>query len=176
MSTENESNPRAFVTATGFIFQVVGMVLAAGGCVLWSVSGFLEAPLDEPINVLSDYAREGALARTVGLACIATTLIAGLGLIATGLGLQGERRTSGRWALVFAAVLAVVWCAGAICLWLISAPYWKVIVAAFFAGAGTILFLMAGNSARILKRHPPPDDQDAVSDEWLRQYSRKTDE
>ncbi len=46
MSTESESNPRAFVTATGFIFQVVGVVFAAGGCLLWSVSGFLEAPLD----------------------------------------------------------------------------------------------------------------------------------
>ena len=123
-----------------------------------------------------DYARQGALARTVGLVCIATTLITGLGLIATGLGLQGERRTSGRWALVFATALAVVWCAGAICLWWISAAYWKVIVAAFFAGAGTILFLMAGNSARILKLHPPPDEQNAVSDEWLQQYSRKTDE
>lgn len=176
MSTEIESNPRAFVTATGFIFQVVGAVFAASGCVLWSVSGFLEAPLDEPINVLSDYAREGALARTIGLACVATTFVAGLGLIATGLGLQGERRTSGRWALVFAAVLAVVWCAGAISLWWVSAAYWKIIVAAFVAGAGTILLLMAGNSARILKLHPPPDDQNVVSDEWLRQYSRKPHE
>ena len=165
-----DASPRAFVTATGYVFQIVGLVLVLGGCVLWGFVGFVEDRLDEPINVAGDYFKRDALAATVSLACILTTLVAGLGLIGTGLGLQGENRSSGRWALVVTGALAAVWGGGALTFWFISAPIWKIIVAAFSAGAGSVLFLLAGNSARILKLHPPPDDLNVVSDEFLDKY------
>ncbi|MCH8969124.1 MAG: hypothetical protein IIA66_08410, partial [Planctomycetes bacterium] len=91
----------------------------------------------------------------------------------TGLGLQGENRSSGQWALIVTGVLAAVWWGGAVTFWIISAPIWKIIVAAFSAGAGSVLFLLAGNSARILKLHPPPDDLNVVSDEFLDKYSHR---
>ncbi len=165
-----DASPRAFVTATGFVFQIVGFVLVMGACVLWGFAGFVEDRLDEPINMAGDYFRSDALAATVSLVCILTTLVAGLGLIGTGLGLQGENRSSGRWALIVTGVLAAVWWGGALTFWFISAPIWKIIVAAFSAGAGSVLFLLAGNSARILKLHPPPDDLNVVSDEFLDKY------
>ncbi len=171
-----EANPRAFVTATGFVFQVLGFVLAGGGCLLWSISGFLEDELDQPINVVSDYVRRGVLSKTIALVCIVTTSIAGLGLIATGLGLQGERRGSGLWALAVTGILALVWWGSMVGFVWVSAVYWKIIVAAFFAGISTVLFLLAGNSSRILKLYPPPDDLSVVSDEFLEEYSRKGSE
>ncbi len=169
----SDASPRAFVTATGFVFQIVGFVLVMGGCVLWGFAGFVEDRLDEPINTASDYFKSEALAATVSLACILTTGVAGLGLLGTGLGLQGENRSSGQWALVVTGVLAAVWWGGAVTFWIISAPIWKIIVAAFSAGAGSVLFLLAGNSARILKLHPPPDDLNVVTDEFLDKYSHR---
>ena len=167
-----DASPRAFVTATGYVFQIVGFVLVMGGCVLWGFAGFVEDRLDEPINMVGDYFKGDARVRTVSLACIISTLVSGLGLIATGLGLQGENRSSGQWALVVTGVLAAVWWGGAVTFWIISAPIWKIIVAAFSAGAGSVLFLLAGNSARILKLHPPPADANVASEEFLREYSR----
>ena len=89
-----DTNPRAFVTATGFVFQIVGFALVMGGCVLWGFAGFVEDRLDEPINTAGDYFKSDALVATVSLACILTTLVAGLGLLGTGLGLQGTTRGS----------------------------------------------------------------------------------
>ncbi len=171
-----DASPRAFVTATGYVFQIVGFVLVTGGCVLWGFSGFVEDRLEEPINMAGDYFKGDALAATVSLVCILTTLVAGLGLLGTGLGLQGENRSSGQWALIVTGVLAAVWWGGAVTFWIISAPIWKIIVAAFSAGAGSVLFLLAGNSARILKLYPPPDDLNVVSDEFLDKYSRRHSE
>ncbi len=171
-----EASPRAFVTATGFVFQIIGFGLVMGACVLWAFAGFVEDRLDEPINTVGDYFRGDALEATVSLACILTTLVSGLGLLGTGLGLQGENRHSGQWALVVTGGLAGVWWGGSVTFWLISAPIWKIVVAAFAAGAGTVLFLLAGNSARILKLHPPPHDLNVVSDEFLEEYSRRRHE
>lgn len=167
-----EASPRAFVTATGFVFQMIGFVFAVGGCLLWSLTGFLEQPLAEPINVVGDYVQRGAVARTITLACLVLTLLSGVGLIATGIGMQGERRGSGRWALAITGVLAAVWLTATIGYWWFSAAPWKIITAAFFTGVGTVLFLLAGNSARILKLHPPPTDANVASEEFLREYSR----
>ena len=164
---------RSFVTATGYIFQIVGLAFAGGGCLLWTLTGYLETQLDEPIAVVSDYFQSSARVMAISLACITTTWVAGLGMIATGLGMQGERPSSGRWAMVVVAILAIVWLAGAIGLWWISAPIWKILVSAAFAGAGSMLFMLAGNSARILKLHPPPEDAGVVSDEFLQEYSRR---
>jgi hypothetical protein len=175
-SQSGDASPRSFVTATGYVFQIVGFVLVMGGCVLWGFAGFVEDRLDEPINTASDYFKSDALAATVSLACILTTVVAGLGLLGTGLGLQGENRSSGQWALVVTGVLAAVWWGGAVTFWIISAPIWKIIVAAFSAGAGSVLFLLAGNSARILKLHPPPDDLNVVTDEFLDKYSHRHSE
>ena len=36
-----------------------------------------------------------------------------------------------------------------------------------------MLFMLAGNSARILKLHPPPEDAGVVTDEFLQEYSRR---
>ncbi len=169
----NDPSLRSFVTATGYIFQIVGLAFAGGGCLVWTLTGLLETKLDEPIAVVSDYFQSSARVMAISLACIATTCVAGLGLIATGLGMQGERPGSGRWAMVIAAILAMVWLAGAIGLTWISGPLWKILVSAAFAGVGSVLFMLAGNSARILKLHPPPADAGVVTDEFLREYSHK---
>lgn len=164
---------RSFVTATGYIFQIVGLAFAGGGCLLWTLTGYLETQLDEPIAGVSDYFQSSARVMAISLACITTTCVAGFGLLATGLGMQGERPGSGRWGMVIAAILVMVWLAGGIGLWWISAPIWKIIVSAAFAGVGTMLFMLAGNSARILKLHPPPEDAGVVTDEFLQEYSHR---
>ena len=56
-----EASPRAFVTATGFVFQIIGFVLVMGACVLWGFVGFVEDRLDEPITKAGDYLKGDAL-------------------------------------------------------------------------------------------------------------------
>lgn len=167
-----EPNPRAFVTATGFVFQIVGLLFASCGCVLWSLSGFFQPEAAQPIETAADYFKADTLARGIGLIDFAVTFVGGIGLLAAGLGMQSERRDSGAWAVVVCTVLAVAWWASLVGYLIAEASWWMPGVALVLACACSVLFLLAGNSARILRQHPPPRDLNIVSDEFLEKYDR----
>lgn len=170
------ADPRAFVTATGFVFQIIGLIMSGGGCLLWSLSDWLQEAPEAPVAGVEDLLRADVRAAAIGMAAITGSFIAGLALVATGVGLQGERPTAGRWALVAASALALLWWGCVAALWLDSAPIWQLGTAALVALLCTALFLLAGNCARILKLHPPPRDQNAVNDAFLREYSSRRHE
>ena len=61
-------SPLAFATATGFVFQIVGLILALGGCCLWSLSGKFESPQSAPVDDVTAYVQDqGAQLNTVSM-------------------------------------------------------------------------------------------------------------
>lgn len=169
-------HPRAFVTATGFIFQIAGLVLAGGGCCLWSASGCLQRERAVPITSVMDYFRSDARGATIGMIAVTGSFVAGLGLLAAGIGLQGERPAAGRWAVAVTALLALLWWGSGVALLFVAAELWQLGLAALLAAISTVLFLLAGNSARILRLHPPPPNHNVVTDEFLKEYSSRRHE
>ena len=171
-----QSNPRAFVTATGFIFQAAGLVLAFGGCCMWSFAGKLQTQTDQPIEQWADYWQPSNLPASVAMIDVAFTFISGLGLMAVGVGLQGERPGSGRWALVLTAGLFLIWALSLATFLLTSAGWTSVLVALLFVAGSFVLFLLAGYSQTILRLHPPPQDYNVVDEAFLEQYRRRPPE
>ncbi len=171
-----DPNPRAFVTASGYLFQGAGLVLACSTCCLWSISGWTQGKLHQPVDGPSDYLRLETLPWTVAMLSTVLSFAGGLGRVAGGLGLQGERPSSGRWALGISGLLAAVWWLRlAVDLWW-WAGWGRLLVNACLAVAAVLLFLLAGNCARLLRLHPPPDNLGGVSDEYLEEYSRRRHE
>ncbi len=169
-----EPSPLAFVTATGFVFQIVGLILAFGGCCLWSLSGKFEAPQATPVDEMADYVASTAVQlNTTSMVGLVVTFVAGIGLLATGMGLQGEHPSSGRTAMAVSGALAVAWWACAIAFGVIGGAYGRLLLAVLLAVGATLLFLLAGNSARLLRLHPPPADRSVVTDEFLEEQRQR---
>ena len=100
----------------------------------------------------------------------AASLVGGVGLVGAGIGLQGERPSSGIVAALVTGLLSLVF-------WSIFGLYcfktesWSGRIASlFFAGLASSLFALAVRAAMILRRFPPPPDQNVVTDEFLEQY------
>lgn len=100
----------------------------------------------------------------------AATLAGGVGLCGVGIGLQGERPSSGIAAFIVTGLLGLTF-------WIIFGIYcfrtdsWSGrITALLFAGVTSSLFALAIRSAMILRRFPPPQDQNVVTDEFLEAY------
>ena len=164
---QSPPSPRAFAIGTGIVFQSVGTIFLLGACCFWSFSGHLVRPAAEPAERWTDhFARDRLPAAAVAIG-VATTLVGGIGLVAAGVGLYGEQRSSGRVALaVTGGMGASYWVLFA--LLIIKVGSWSAAaVAAVFAIITTILFLLAGHSASTLRRFPPPPDQNAVTEPLL---------
>jgi len=166
--------PRAFATTTGLVFQIVGIVyvMVAGG--YWLISGRIQAPATYPVVSLSDYISHPQnilLAATT--ANILVAVAGGMAMVAFGVGLQGERRRSGTGAMIVAAVVATVGLM-TIVVYIVWGPAWcRAAVTAVHVIVACVLFLLAGESALVLKQHPPPKDQNTVDDAWLAEYERQ---
>jgi len=165
--------PRAFVTATGYVFQTVGMVYLIVFGVYWFISGRIQDRATVRIDSPADYFAAGNVLLTVTTIVVLSGVAGGLGLVALGIGLQGERRGAGASAMMVAGALAAIgWIV--VAAYVIVGPAWGgALVTAVWSAINTVLFLLAGHSAAILKRHPPPADQNVVDDAWLEQYERE---
>ncbi len=168
------ASPRAFATTTGLVFQVVGIVyvLVAGG--YWLVSGRVQTPVANPVDSLSDYISHPQnilLAATT--ANILVAVAGGMAMVAFGVGLQGEQRRSGTGAMIVSAFVAMVGLI-TIVVYIVWGPAWlRAAVTAVHVVVASVLFLLAGQSASVLKRYPPPEDQSIVDDAWLEDYERQ---
>jgi hypothetical protein len=168
-----DARPRAFATATGFAFQVVGVVFLVVSTAYWFVSGRVQTPAATPINALADYFAREHLVLTASTGLVLSGVGGGLAMIAFGLGLQGERRRSGIGAMIVAGALTVIGLA-ATAMYLFFGPYWLgAFVAVIWTAVSAVMFLLAGHSADTLRRHPPPEDQNVVDDAWIEAYHRK---
>lgn len=168
----NETSPRAFATTTGVVFQIVGLAFLLAGGSYWVISGRLERLAPVPIDTTAAFLDPANIILTVTTANVLTLVTGGLALAAFGVGLQGELRRSGTYAMIAAGLLTIVELVSVI-LFVAFGPAWiRMVVVFLLAVVNAILFLLAGQSASILKAHPPPPDQSVVDDAWLENYAR----
>jgi hypothetical protein len=173
--SEPGSNPRAFAIGTGAVLQTVGTLLALGGCCLWSTSNYFLRPADVPAARWSDFlfANPIAAAWTIGML---TSFVGGIGLIAAGVGLQGERASSGRIALFVSGTMTLIFVGVALWLVIAHAAYLTAITPLALAVICGFLFALSGHSAAILKRFPPPEDLSRATPEILEEHRRRREE
>jgi len=106
-STAN--SPRAFAVRTGQLCQTVGIAFLLGACCLWSFSGRLVQKADHPPEHWTGYLAGDRLPAAILTIDVAATLIGGIGLLAAGIGLCGERPGSGTFAAIVNSVLSLVY-------------------------------------------------------------------
>jgi hypothetical protein len=168
------SSPRDFAIHTGYAFQTVGSVLLLGSCCIWSLSGRWITKVDRPTAHWTDHLQGDRLPAAVLTIAIAASLIGGAGLIGVGIGLHGERPGSGRAAMVVTGAMAIIYgCCAVTLFW--AKAIGGAVISAGFAVFATLLLLLAAGSASVLRRFPPPPDQNRVTDDILRQLSRRQD-
>ncbi len=164
--------PRAFVTATGLVFQLTGLVhiFLAGG--YWLISGRVQAEAPVRIDSLREYVQAQNVLLSVTTVWVLAAVSGGLAMVAFGIGLQGEKRSSGLGAMISSGMLALVamLCGISYLVW--GPAIGRAIIAGLEFATATVLFLLAGHSADELRRHPPPENQSVVDDEWLEEYAR----
>lgn len=165
-----ESPPRAFVTATGLVFQVVGLVMLLGSCCFWSFSGRVLEPVEVPTEQWTDHFRGERLPAALLTLGVVTTFVGGIALTAAGVGLQGEIRGSGRAAMAVSVLMAVIYLAAGVMLIAKTSHRGSALVPIVFGLVTSVLFLLAGHSASVLRRFPPPADQHLATEEFLRKH------
>ncbi len=163
-------SPRAHVISAGHVFQSVGLLFSLGACCFWAFSTHLVEPADQPASRWTEYLSGDRLPAAVLTIGVVTTLVGGIGLVAVGVGLHGERRGSGRTAVALTAVMAAIYWGAGILLIIKTASWSYSLAPALFALATTGLFTLAVHSAAVLSRFPPPPDQNVVTDEFLKDH------
>ncbi|MFQ5415291.1 MAG: hypothetical protein ACE5E6_12615, partial [Phycisphaerae bacterium] len=177
---ERPPSPRAFATATGAVFQAVGSLLMLASCCFWTISSHV---IDEATRAQAAatathwwyYLTGDRLPAAVATIIVATAIIGGAGLLAAGIGLAGEHPNSGRTAMIASgAVAAVMGTCGVILVVHATrlpdppAALWVSAALPFtLAAVHTVLFLLAGHSATILRDHPPPPDRSTITADQL---------
>ncbi len=167
-----KEEPRAFVQASGVVFQVAGLVLLLGGCCIGSFSGLIQGRQATAAADMMTWLRESPTGQVLATFGIVISGVAGLALMVFGLGLQHARRRSGLGALVTTAVLAVTWWSLAVLQFVMSFSIAAMIVQLLLAVAATILFLLAGAAHRSLRMIPREPDE-PVTAEFLSQFERR---
>lgn len=169
VSTE-DSSQRCFAVVTGYLFNVIGIVLILSTCFLLLLSGWIIAPWDAPVDRWADLLTPQRISATLAGAGLIVSFVGGAGLIATGVGLQGERPSSGWPAMMVAGVLAASHIVMVVLACVLGGAWAVAGVSALLVVVFTVLFLLAGHSAAILRQYPPPANQNIVSDEWIENY------
>lgn len=171
-----EPSPRAFASATGTIFQTVGVVFLLGSCLFWSFSGAVVPRTTDHIQRWTQFlsAKHAPMA-ALGVGML-TTFVGGIALVAMGVGLTGEKRHSGTVATIVALVMTLIYGALSGILLLAVGSVVASVVAAAFAFVCCVLFLLAAQSASVLRRFPPPPEQGKATEEFLDEERRKRTE
>jgi len=172
-AAETTASPRAFAIRTGGLCQTVGLTFLFGACCLWSLSGRLVVQANQPAEHWIDYLTGDRLPAAVLTLDVAVTLVGGLGLLAAGIGLYGEKRGSGTVAAVTAGAMSAVYWASCLAFALRTGSWASSLTAAAFGVVSTLLFLLSLHSAAILRKFPPSPDQNVVTDEFLERYQRE---
>ncbi len=173
-SDDQPVSPRAFASGCGFVFQAVGATLFLASCCLWASSDTV-FPIEQSergSDFVSQLRQAGSAMPIVTLGMI-LTLIGGLGLAATGIGLQGERPRSGGAGMIAAGFFTAAQATTAILLVQRSGSWAPAVVPGLLAVVGAVLFMMAGYSRQLIRRYPPPPDQSKATEEFLREVQRR---
>jgi hypothetical protein len=158
-------NPRGFSQATGFVFQAIGMVLLLVGCCVFSLSGKFQSELGRPVGSFGEWIEVATVPQLVAGLDMILTFTTGIALVTVGIGLQGDRPSAGIYAVIVTVIFAAGWWASLIAQATAGGTWWQIGLSLVMAAVGTVLFLLAGNSARTLRLNPaPPDEDDDLSD------------
>jgi len=162
-STEEVRNPRGFAMRTGILFQTIGSAFLFGGCLLWSISGNVVTPESNPPQDWLGYfaSRTSAAAWTVG---VVTGFVGGLALASVGVGLHGERPSSGKLAVGVTAILFVLYALVAGVLVVEEGHWGAAIIPTVLSVVMLCLFLLALRCAHLFRRFPPPPHTEATEE------------
>lgn len=170
-------SPRAFAIGTGYVMQGVGFFLLLSACCFWSFSGYLFSAADPPAASWTEYLSGKHLPAGIVTGVVLVSLVGGIGLVAAGIGLQGERRTSGVVAVVTTVVMAAIYWLACGLLILKAGAWLPGTLSGLLGAVATILFLLSAHSAETLRRHPPPPDDpseiEAVLDEHRKRRAER---
>ena len=170
------ASPRAFVTATGYVMQGVGLVLVLGSCGIWPLLAKLERPAGPPPGQWREFLSGASLPAALITLAAFNSVVGGIGLIAAGVGLQGERKRSGRIAIAICSVVTAVYVVlGTLLIARTDAWGYSLLCVAGTALTG-IMLLLAAHSSTVLSAHPPPADDSRLTQEVLEEYRRARDE
>jgi hypothetical protein len=163
-------DPRTFVRGAGFIFQAVGLIFLLGGCCLGSFSGLVQGRIDVVPANFSQWFTQSPPGQVIAAINILTTVLAGLGLMVFGIGLQHERLSSATASVVTTALLAACWCGTSIAAILLAPSILRIALTLLFSGVSIWLLLMALAARRELRLHPPTQVDEPVTPEFLAQF------
>ncbi len=166
------SDTRMFMRGTGTLFQAMGIALLLTACGVWAISGYVVKPVSNPPQQWRSYLTSEHLPASLLALGILTSFVGGLGLSAAGIGLQGERPSSGRAALIVCGVLSILLLAIAFSCVVFAKLWIGGAIATALGLVATVLFLFAWRCASDIKRDPPPPDS-VVTDEFLENYRRE---
>lgn len=169
-------SPRAFATATGYVFQGVGLVLILGACGMWWLSAWFLPPTNERVTSWWQHLTGDNLPAALFMLAVLGGVVGGAGLSAAGFGLQAEVPRSGRAALIVTAVLTLVFGLLGLLLMFRAGAWISGILAIGMALFMALLFSLAVRSNVILRRYPPPPDQNKLTEEVLADIRRQRDE
>jgi len=170
---QRDPSPRAFSIGTGYVFQTIGFVLVIGTCCLWSLSSHLIELTVLPVTDWVDRLFLGNITGTIAAVDVVCSFLGGRALIAAGLGLQTEKSASGVPAMIIAGLLALVFLGSTVLLVAFERAWLPAIVTGALGIIHILLAALAGHSVSILRRFPPPPDQNIVSDEWIDAYTEE---
>lgn len=172
-SDSSTPSPRAFAIGAGVVFQSVGGILALAALVAALISPWAIPRSEKPVEQWFQFFEKDHLPYAMAAIVIITSLIGGLAFVAVGLGLQGERRSSGRVAMVTAGLIGATYL-GVACvfLFLLNRPF-SMIVPTILTLICVALYLLAGHSASILRQFPPPPDLSVATPEVLEEFRQK---
>lgn len=173
-STANPApSPRAFAIGAGAVFQTMGGLFVFGSCLTWLLSAWLVPKAAAPVSHWLDFFRGENLSSALMVIVLIVSLVGGLGLLAVGLGLQGERPRSGHAAMFATAFMTVCYVVVAI-TYLVAVGH--ILTPLFVLALGLItvfLFMVAGYSASVLRKFPPPADLNVATPEILEEFRQK---
>lgn len=172
---EESLEVRALSRSIGIVFQTAGLVLAIGGCCLWSVSGSIQPALtdEQRPETLAEWFSQSPPGQVCFAIGIFASFLAGMAFLAVGMGMTAEKRYSGRAAMIASAVFAIVWLGEIVALAVMAKSIIGTVLAVILAGLGAGLFLLAGAAARDLSLHPPPPDLHKAPPDYVDPLARK---
>lgn len=173
LSSSPVTSPRAFAIGTGVVFQTAGGILLFGACLFWGITAWAVPSVSKPLANWTDFFRGEHLPSALMTVALLGTLLGGAALLAVGVGLQGERPSSGRAAMLVTALLTVCYVIVAVTYVVALGHYLAAFVVIALGLLSAVLFMLAGHSASILREFPPPADLNAATPELLEEFRQK---
>jgi len=166
-------SPRAFAIGTGVAFQTVGGVLVIIAIVAGIISVWVVPKASAPLSNWIDFFGKEHLPSALMTIATLNTLIGGLAMMAAGVGLQGERRSSGRVAMLVSGLMISCYFVIIITYIVATGRILPALIVFLLYLVTTIMFALARVSATELRKFPPPPDLNAATPEILEEFRQK---